>query len=597
MLKKGRKPLNSLKSELHNLKFFVSKVFKMSPSYVFAAIIESMLGACIPFISIIGSKYIIDELMGAGQLTVLTKYVAVIVTISLILMITMKSLNKYIKVTIWDILMLFEADMGRHNMGVAYANLEDSKYIELKEKAMAPIRERFMIYTMIISLPNVVKYMLMAAGAFGIICKFDALSIIIIAIPIIITTWLNIRFQKEDLKIQKDMVMIQKDFSYYAHLMYDFSSGKDVRLFKLHEILMERNNACDQKIFDFKWRIGKHQNRFEGQSQILAGLRNAAIYGYIGVKTIINAISIGNFTMYIGAAATFSGAVTNLFNSIVTLRQDCRYLEDYVKLNQIPMENNAGADMPIMEEMSLEFKNVYFKYPGTDKYVLEDVNFQMQGDESCSIVGENGAGKTTMIKLLTRLYKPTKGQILINGVDINTLSFEKYSKLLSVVFQDFKLFDFSIADNIAAGDTVDEMKLESVLSSAGILDKVESLINGVNNYVGKQFDEDGTEFSGGEMQKLAIARAEYKKSSIIVLDEPTAALDPLAEAEIYERFNELIDNKTAIYISHRLSSCRFCNKIIFIGDGKILEHGNHDTLIGLNGRYADMFKMQASKYI
>ncbi|WP_418577114.1 ABC transporter ATP-binding protein [Hungatella sp.] len=588
---------HNIKSELYNLKFLAKKVIQASPGYVLAAFVESMLGAALPFVAILFPKYMIDEMMGEKRLSLLVWYVAAAALSALVLSVASGALKRYMNAVTRDILIKIEYDMGSHNMGVAYENLEDTKYIEQKDKAMLPIRERMTHLYIVRQFPELIRCIFTAAGAVGILLSFDVISLVVIMIPTFVIAWLNRGYQKKEMEIHGESVSMERFFIYYYQILEDFGPGKDIRLFHLHELLMKRNNQCDDSIFGFKKQTMELKRGFEGISRVLEALRSAFVYGYIGVKALLTGITIGSFSMYTGAAATFSGSTANLLNIIVRLRQDCRYLEEFVKLEEVPVESEREGFKDIdTDHVTLEFRHVSFRYPGTDRDILTDVNFKLKQGESLSIVGRNGAGKTTVIKLLSRLFKPTGGEILINGTDIHSIDFEVYRKLLSVVFQDFKIFEFSIEENVAAGKEILENRLESALKNAGIYEKIQTLQRGSQTFVGKQFDENGTEFSGGELQKLAIARALYKDSPVIVLDEPTAALDPYAEAEVYERFSELTEGRTTIYISHRLSSCKFCRRIIFLEDGKIVEDGNHEELICLNGKYAEMFQMQASQY-
>lgn len=588
---------HNIKSELYNLKFLAKKVIQASPGYVLAAFVESMLGAALPFVAILFPKYMIDEMMGEKRLSLLVRYVAAAALSALVLSVASGALKRYMNAVTRDILIKIEYDMGSHNMGVAYENLEDTKYIEQKDKAMLPIRERMTHLYIVRQFPELIRCIFTAAGAVGILLSFDVISLVVIMIPTFVIAWLNRGYQKKEMEIHGESVSMERFFIYYYQILEDFGPGKDIRLFHLHELLMKRNNQCDDSIFGFKKQTMELKRGFEGISRVLEALRSAFVYGYIGVKALLTGITIGSFSMYTGAATTFSGSTANLLNIIVRLRQDCRYLEEFVKLEEVPVESEREGFKDIdTDHVTMEFRHVSFRYPGTDRDILTDVNFELKQGESLSIVGRNGAGKTTVIKLLSRLFKPTGGEILINGTDIHSIDFEVYRKLLSVVFQDFKIFEFSIEENVAAGKEILENRLESALKNAGIYEKIQTLQRGSQTFVGKQFDENGTEFSGGELQKLAIARALYKDSPVIVLDEPTAALDPYAEEEVYERFSELTEGRTTIYISHRLSSCKFCRRIIFLEDGKIVEDGNHEELICLNGKYAEMFQMQASQY-
>lgn len=246
-------------------------------------------------------------------------------------------------------------------------------------------------------------------------------------------------------------------------------------------------------------------------------------------------------------------------------------------------------------EYEIEFRNVSFSYPGSRKKVLDHVSFRFRVGEKLALVGKNGAGKTTFIKLLCRLYDPTDGEILLNGIDIKKYDYQEYQSLFSVVFQDFKLFSFELGQNVAANTDYEEEEVYRCLEKAGIGQRVRQMKQGLKTVL-YQTGDNGVEISGGEAQKIAIARALYKDAPIIIMDEPTSALDPISEYEIYSKFDRLVCNKTAIYISHRMSSCRFCDRIIVFDEGNIRENGTHEQLLAQNGLYSQMWKAQAKYY-
>lgn len=248
--------------------------------------------------------------------------------------------------------------------------------------------------------------------------------------------------------------------------------------------------------------------------------------------------------------------------------------------------------------MEFVFKNVSFTYPYQTKPALKNINLTIRDKERLSIVGENGSGKTTLVKLLLRLYEPTQGRILLNGTDIRELDYKDYLKQFATVFQDFKLFAFRILDNITslAGQEPDWEGVKRSLDKAGLRSKIEALDKGVETYLFKIYEDGGIELSGGEAQKLAIARALYKDAPVVILDEPTAALDPKAEYDIYTRFLSMVDEKTSVFISHRLSSTKFCDRIVVLRDGQIVEMGSHAQLLAQNGYYAGLFHLQAQFY-
>ena len=268
----------------------------------------------------------------------------------------------------------------------------------------------------------------------------------------------------------------------------------------------------------------------------------------------------------------------------------------YTKHDGIERETVTGSD-PTNGKYDIEFQNVSFMYPNTDRYVLRNVNIKIKSGERLSVVGYNGAGKSTFIKLICRLYKPTEGRILIGGVDISTIDLADYRELLSVVFQDFQIFCLTIRDNIVMNREYDKARLDDAIEKSGLRERLALLESGVETDLWRLFDESGVELSGGEGQKVACARAYYKDAPVVILDEPTASLDPLAETRLYERFNNIIGEKTSIYISHRLASVKFCDSIAVFADGELVEHGTHRELMDADGVYAEMFRKQAHYYV
>ena len=313
----------------------------------------------------------------------------------------------------------------------------------------------------------------------------------------------------------------------------------------------------------------------------------------------IGSITIANFTMYVNAIATFTDSMNNVIDSINDIRQFSIYfasVEKYLNLPSKIVTGNENYKMPEKIE-KIEFQNVSFKYNGTDRWALKNINCVFNGNEKVSIVGENGAGKSTFIKLICRLYEPSEGCILLNGVDIRKYQYSEYVKKISAIFQDFQLFSIRLDENISLSEKIDENEMYSILEHLGLLEKIKNLPKSIKSRIHKDFDEEGFEPSGGIAQKIAISRAIYKDAPIIILDEPTAALDPRAEFEIYERFNELTNHKLAFYISHRLSSSRFCDKILVFKEGQLIEHGTHEELINAQSVYYELYNMQSRYYI
>ena len=295
----------------------------------------------------------------------------------------------------------------------------------------------------------------------------------------------------------------------------------------------------------------------------------------------------------------FVNAVTGLVSGLALLRENNEYLLQQYRFLDLPNDMYQGTlAVEKRDDIDYEiaFQDVSFRYPGTENWVLRHVDMKFRVGDKLAIVGENGSGKTTFIKLLCRLYDPTEGRILLNGIDITRYRYEEYLSLFSVVFQDYRLFQFSLADIVASSLEWDEEKVRRCLVQAGFGDRLAQLEKGIHTGLGRDYENDGIDLSGGEAQKVALARALYKDAPFVVLDEPTAALDPIAEAAVYENFRNIVEHKTAVFISHRLSSCRFCDDIIVFDKGQLVQRGRHDVLAEQEGKYRQLWNAQAQYY-
>ena len=339
---------------------------------------------------------------------------------------------------------------------------------------------------------------------------------------------------------------------------------------------------------------------FSGLGTGITVLITGFIYVFTCLKAWAGAFDIGSVTQYVGAATAMAGSIFELTALFGILKTNTPYLEKTFEFLDIPNSMYQGSlttEKRADRQYEVEFKNVSFKYPGSENWALKNVSMKFKVGKRLAIVGENGSGKTTFIKLLCRLYDPQEGQILLNGIDIRKYNYRDYMDVFSIVFQDFQLISQPLGANVAGISTYDEAKVRKALIDAGFGDRLETMPDGLDTQLYKDFTEDGVEVSGGEAQKIAIARALYKDAPFIILDEPTAALDPIAEAEIYSKFNDISGDKTAIYISHRLSSCKFCDEIAVFHNGAVIQQGTHDGLLAdTTGKYHELWYAQAQYY-
>ncbi len=392
-----------------------------------------------------------------------------------------------------------------------------------------------------------------------------------------------------------------------AQSAYVRAWGADMIIFNLNRIVMEEFRRHQLRP---KWieKMEKTEIHFGFLSIILNALLNIAVFLFVAAKAFIGTFGIGNFVLYQGTISRFINAVSGLAGQFGRLRHNNIYLEQLYAFLDLPNDMYKGTlavEKRDDNDYEIEFRDVSFKYPRTDNWVLRHVNMKFKIGDKLAIVGENGSGKTTFIKLLCRLYDPTEGKILLNGIDITRYRYNEYMALFSVVFQDFTLFAFTLGENVSADHTYDSAKVRDCLIRAGMKEKITSLDNdpkaeekdALKRSIGRDYDNLGIDFSGGEMQKIALARALYKDAPFVILDEPTSALDPIAEAAVYEDFNRLVKDKTAVFISHRLSSCRFCDNIAVFDHGRMIQSGSHDELVtDENGKYYELWTAQAQYY-
>lgn len=397
-------------------------------------------------------------------------------------------------------------------------------------------------------------------------------------------------------KRKQDLTKANRRIRYYEDTMADFGFGKDIRVYNFQNKIKEN---YDFEILSYVSVFRKIRNKeyFLGLLELIFVLISDALLYYFLITRVFDGLNIAMFSFYLLIALSLSTILKSAVEDIVFLAEKGQMLNDYFYFMEKEYnEKGEGIKSIDGDTLEIEFKNVSFKYPNTDKWIIKDLNLKIKAGEKLAIVGVNGAGKTTLVKLLLRLFNPTEGQILVNGIDARDYDKEFYQSLFSPVFQDINILAFSVRENITLGHSNDEERIWKCLELVGLKEKIEKLENGLDTNLLKNIDEKGIVLSGGENQKLTIARALYKNGKMVVLDEPTAALDALAEAEIYENFSKLVKDKTTIFISHRLASTKFCDKIALFNNNTLQEYGTHDELMNLKKEYYNMFVIQGKYY-
>ena len=447
---------------------------------------------------------------------------------------------------------------------------------------------------------SIIANIITIAGLVYIILSFEIIFIVLIFSTLLVKI-LTVYF--EYVHNKKMRVLLSENSRYNEYLFniayYNTGTMKEIRVNDLQEWYLDKNKKYRDEMVKLQYKSFKISAIFNIATEIVISIQTFVVLYFLARNYINNSISLANFTMYFSAITTLTVCLSTITVQIGNYNQQVLNVNDYNKLFELLKENiiiNSQEKQIDTNTINIEFHNVSFKYPKVDKFVLKNINIKITNNEKLVIVGFNGAGKSTFIKLLCKFYRPTEGIITLNGLDIWDIGNDQYYNLLSAVFQDFENFAFSIKENIAMSEDTNDINIYESLNKVGLFEKVESLPKKTDTSLSRQFDIEGIELSGGQTQKIAIARALYKNPKILILDEPTANLDPLAESEIYNNFFNLSKDKLSIFISHRLTASTIADNIAVFSDGEIVEYGKHEDLINLRGIYYDMYEKQSKNY-
>ena len=423
----------------------------------------------------------------------------------------------------------------------------------------------------------------------------------VIILGLLIDSVLSVIFVSIQTKLDGKIILIDRYIKYYQDVATDEAAAKDIRIFQMGQPMKDKTEAY----LDDKFKLERKKKHYANIKGFLSLLNTHGIdfliYAVLGYSVLQHTISIGLFSLAVSNIVLFRTYFQKISSVLVGYSETAKYIEYYNRFLSIESKFRKTGTEPICfskdDSYTIEFRDVSFRYPGQNEYALRHFNLIIQNKEKIAIVGENGAGKSTFVKLLMRLYDPTEGAIYINGIDIKRYDYDQYLALFAPIFQDYKLFAFTLEENISSFDESTPEAVQEAAEKGGIAERVDQCEDGYNTYLSKLFDENGIEFSGGEQQKIALARTYFKSQvQITILDEPTSALDARAEYQLYQRFNDLIGDNTAFFISHRLSSALFCDKILVIKDQRVSEYGSHTELMVQKGYYYKLFQMQSEYY-
>lgn len=578
---------------------------------------NAIVTATRPFINIYFTAKIIDLLSKGASYKDIIMYICIAVILNFVLMYAGSFLSDFYQVLASILFDRENFKMAEKIFKTEYETLEDShvrETIHKHEEAGASRWARFSyfmwtsqvfvsgVYTVIVSVIMIMPLLKIGFTKTG-DTFFERPIFLILLITVIVAmavfmAFIAVKMNKSYLAANEAYATLDRLFYSFIDIFGDYKTGKEIRLYKEQNLIS--HIATDKILTDGEKTLKQISMRTAKSSSIVAimgAMVAFGVYVFIGVKGNFGLFEIGSLVMYCGAFMQIINGVMQIANTLGKLAEILPLARVYFEIIEKKETKKYGTREFDDDKFEIEFKNVSFKYPASDTYALKNVNLKIENGEHLAVVGRNGSGKTTFIKLMCRLYDVTDGEILINGVNIKEYSKESITKLYSVVFQDFKIFSIPLKDNICANEKYDGNRLYACLDNSNIADRVEHLPDRENTYLYKDIDKNGVEISGGEAQKLALARALYKDSPVVILDEPTAALDPVAENEIYSRFNSFVQGKTAIYISHRLSSCVFCTRIAVFDKAHLVETGTHQELLNAGGKYSELWNAQAKYYV
>lgn len=485
----------------------------------------------------------------------------------------------------------------RKNLNTSYTNIESLEGREKNKRAMEFYRSYYSSSADFLDTCN--QFLVCIVGvitSLTLIYKINIFMILLIMATCVAEFFLLRFLNKKEKGVKNARSNVFVKFDYYYSLSKDLTAAKDIRLYGFTDYFLYAVAGLIKELEKITSKYMHQSVKVGGTRALLNLIRELVAYAYLTYLVFQNRLSVSDFIFYFGIITGFSNWITNavfLYSNLERCCNDCAAFREFVESKEESREK-PNADFEKID--SIEFKNVSFTYPSAEKPTIKNMSFKVNEGENIAIVGENGAGKTTAIKLLCGLYYPTEGDILVNGKSSKDFSSDSYFDLFSAVFQDYEFLPMTVAENICAKSDYDSEKLYSALEQSGIADKIYSLDKKENSFMVKDVCKDAVDFSGGEKQKLLLAKAIYKDAPVLILDEPTAALDPIAENELYLKYNELTKGKLSFFISHRLSSTRFCDRILFIKDGKIAEEGSHEELMALKGSYYKMYQLQSYYY-
>lgn len=581
---------------------FLKRMGRLDKLYLIAVVGQTLLISLRTLVALYIPKVLIDGVHNQWPVERLLLVLGVIVVALGLLRLLENAVRRGVTLGNERVNLLVQRLFSEKMMSLPYHYLEDPDYLEMKEAAMMGMNigavDRLMN-----NITGILQHGFILIGLSLLLFRLNPLLLVGAFVLQIFISLLVIRQAQLFRTTLESILPINRKLNYYMSTVHEIVTQKDVRLYDMSNMLAGNILVYNRTMMHDFIKMDGLQGIYTSLSHLINYFISGGIILYAGARVLGQVagslISMGDFSLYTGSAVNFSTHFKAGLENILDISNQIHFIEPIETFLALPEDRQSGS-LPLGEFEKLEFRNVSFAYPKTETMILKNLSFEINAGEKISVVGLNGAGKSTLIKLICRFFPVTEGEILINGHNIEDYDYSSYMNRISAIFQDFQMLNFTLAENILGEDYQNQSKrqeAEELFRQVGLAEKLKELPHGLDTYLGKSFHEEGVEISGGQLQKVAIVRALYKKADLVILDEPTSALDPLAEAEIYEQFNNLVKDKTAIYISHRMSSSVFCDRILLINQGQMEAFDSHENLMKRrDSLYFKLFTTQAKNY-
>lgn len=604
-MNKKRKPIKTedglpRATTLQALRSLMKLIWQVDKAYYLILLFRSVLGAASSLVNLILPKLLIDGFARGWEWEHFLKGILAFAAFKYLVLQALSFLKlkekRHSEYLDNKVPMVFADKVMR----LHYPQLEDPQVLDLKERAIFPITNYQALQGLLGAAIDIITSFLTLGGLAAVLFAFSPWFLLTLLALCVIASLLSARFSRYMRHALQDLIPTNRRYGYWFDTIFNPAFQKEFRVYGLNDLLLAKVNTYTGEIADWLNRLYARQGNNATLQNLFTALMRVMAYGYAALRVLGgqwgSQITLGDYSVIVLATENFFATFQRFFGGIFELISNVHHLLPFCQFMLLPEAEQQDGLIP--EPLrTLAFENVSFRYPHGDRQILDDLSFHIREGEKISIVGLNNAGKSTIVKLICRLFEPQSGRILYNGTDIREYNYQAYLKQLACVFQDFFLFPFTLRDNLdSEGNSPDEA-LQAILDEVSLSGVMARLPGGLDTHLNKAVWDDATDFSGGEKQKIAIARSLVRTSSLVILDEPTAALDPLAESEVYEHFHELTRGRTAIFISHRMSSSTFCDKILLLQNGKMAAFDSHQALMKGHNLYRDLFMAQAQHFL